>query len=235
MTDAQDLPWTEDEDEWRGQSSDYRVDPGHDGDWMPTREAIERLRGNDAPILAMLRGRLLEARAHAVMFGTVGDPGPSGRYHTTVLDTIVPDAFWQQCCEPEASRLDWNAGYFEGRSEYLNMAVQGVQLRRSQFEAAYPPNDGAGTGQAVPEANGLPPTEPAREASATPRGRRPAQYWEACMAAIGGQLYNGDLQPNAQADVEKAMSDWLALRGHYPGTRAVREHARPLWKEVSSG
>lgn len=138
MTRAQDLPWTEDEDEWRGQSGDYRVDPGHDGDWMPTREAFERLGGNDAPILAMLRDRRLEARSGAVMFGTVGDPDPAGRYHTTVRDTIVPDEFWQQCCEPEASRLDWIAGYFEGRSEFLNMAVEGVQLRRSQFDAAYP-------------------------------------------------------------------------------------------------
>ncbi len=116
-----------------------RIEPGFDGDWMPTREALDRLGDNGAPILVMLRDRRLEARAGAVMFGTIGDPDPRGRYHTTVLNSIVPDAFWQQCCEPGASHLNWVAGCFEGRSGYLNMAVEAVQLRRSQFNLAFPP------------------------------------------------------------------------------------------------
>ncbi|WP_196232981.1 hypothetical protein [Sphingomonas segetis] len=46
------------------------------------------------------------------------------------------------------------------------------------------------------------------------------------------QLYGGDLQPKRQADIEKAMHDWLSANGHTAGETQVRERARKLWQTI---
>jgi hypothetical protein len=50
--------------------------------------------------------------------------------------------------------------------------------------------------------------------------------------AIAVALYTGDLQPRTQADIERAMKDWLASNNVDVGDTAVRGRARKLWQKV---
>jgi hypothetical protein len=48
-------------------------------------------------------------------------------------------------------------------------------------------------------------------------------------AEIATQLWTGDLNPNKQADIKRAMFDWLNDRGINAGDTSVTERARALW------
>ncbi len=72
-----------------------------------------------------------------------------------------------------------------------------------------------------------PPATPKR------RGGRPiAAHWDEMWAAIAVRLQTGDLQPRTQADIERAMSDWLAARNLEGGVTPVRDRARALWEKI---
>jgi len=67
------------------------------------------------------------------------------------------------------------------------------------------------------------------------RGGKPlAAHWDEMWAATAVMLYIGDLKPETQADIERAMKDWLATNGVDVGDTAVRERARKLWQKLRS-
>ena len=62
------------------------------------------------------------------------------------------------------------------------------------------------------------------------KGGKPlAKHWDAMWAEIATQLWTGDLNPNKQADIKRAMFDWLNDRGINAGDTSVTERARALW------
>lgn len=65
-------------------------------------------------------------------------------------------------------------------------------------------------------------------------GRPPADFWDAMWAAIAVSLFNGDLAPKSQADVERAMTDWIEANGHSAAVSTVRARARRLWDRLSA-
>ncbi len=74
---------------------------------------------------------------------------------------------------------------------------------------------------------------PAPEREPVNRGGRPRnEYWEPLLIEMARQLYEGELLPNRQADVENAMHDWLAANGHKGGETQVRQRARSLWEAI---
>ena len=65
------------------------------------------------------------------------------------------------------------------------------------------------------------------------RGGKPlAAHWDEMWAAVAVMLYEGDLQPKTQADIERTMKDWLAARDLDGGDSAVRTRARQLWQKL---
>jgi hypothetical protein len=65
------------------------------------------------------------------------------------------------------------------------------------------------------------------------RGGKPlADHWDQMWAAIAVMLYLGDLKPKTQADIERAMKDWLSAHEFDAGDTAVRGRARKLWQEL---
>lgn len=71
------------------------------------------------------------------------------------------------------------------------------------------------------------------EVKLTRSGRPPAPWWGALLADIAGQLYLGDLKPENQAQIEKAMLSWAADNGIEVSESAVRPRARKLWIAIS--
>ncbi len=71
-------------------------------------------------------------------------------------------------------------------------------------------------------------TEPVKN-----RGGKPlAKHWDTMWAAIAVKLHNGDLDPKTQADIERAMLEWLASQGIYAGETTIRKKARSLWQAM---
>ncbi len=63
-------------------------------------------------------------------------------------------------------------------------------------------------------------------------GRRPAKFWDDLCAEIAAQLYMGDLKPDTQADIERAMHNWLNGNGFEAADSVVRERASKLMKLI---
>lgn len=63
-------------------------------------------------------------------------------------------------------------------------------------------------------------------------GKPLAKHWDSMWAAIAVQLYVGDLKPETQADIEKAMMNWLSDQNIDAGERTVRNRARVLWQAL---
>lgn len=84
------------------------------------------------------------------------------------------------------------------------------------------------------------PAEPTiAQAAAKPdegnKGGRPrAEHWEDMWSRIAAQLYDGDLKPATQADIERAMMGWCVDKKIEIGETAIRERARKLWKNINS-
>lgn len=64
-------------------------------------------------------------------------------------------------------------------------------------------------------------------------GRPRAMFWDDMWAGIAAALYNGELKPKSQADVEKAMIEAIEARGYTAAVSTVRARARRLWALIS--
>jgi len=105
-------------------------------------------------------------------------------------------------------------------SESRDRLVQQLELHRFMFVIRNP---------AVTDvAEETPSVDPAK-----PKGGRPlAAHWDAMWAAIAVALYTTDLEPETQADIERAMKDWLASNGIDAGDASVRTRAQQLWRKL---
>ena len=73
------------------------------------------------------------------------------------------------------------------------------------------------------------PTRPEKKG-----GRPPAEFWDDMWAAIAVSLYSGDFQPKSQADVQRAMLEWIEANGHSVGDSTVKARARRLWDRIAA-
>jgi hypothetical protein len=64
-------------------------------------------------------------------------------------------------------------------------------------------------------------------------GRPPAPFADDLMCAIWASIYRGDLKPQRQADVERAIKDWTVAQGHDLGDTSAREKARKIWNAMN--
>jgi hypothetical protein len=46
------------------------------------------------------------------------------------------------------------------------------------------------------------------------------------------QLYGGELIPKTQADIERAMHQWISDHSHAAGGTTVRDRASKLWRAI---
>lgn len=67
------------------------------------------------------------------------------------------------------------------------------------------------------------------------KGGRPRKnYWDDLWAEICGQIYEGKLIPERQADIEKAMLDWATNHGHELSEAGARQRARILFNRLKT-
>jgi len=84
---------------------------------------------------------------------------------------------------------------------------------------------------------GAPPKASAQiEPTPAPKkgGRPPAEFWDDLWAHIAAALYNGDLAPKRQSEIEAAMADWLDDKNFSASPSTIRGRARRLWDLIES-
>ncbi len=102
---------------------------------------------------------------------------------------------------------------------------QQLQIHRYTFTVPYRP-----PAQAEPT-----PIQAAAKSENVNKGGKPrAEHWEDMWSSIAAQLYDGDLKPATQADIERAMMGWCVDKQIEIGETAIRERARKLWKVITS-
>lgn len=67
------------------------------------------------------------------------------------------------------------------------------------------------------------------------RGPKPKAFWGAAMSAVEASISSGELKPESLADIEHAMSDWIAEQGFDAGESTVRNYAKPIWDRLERG
>lgn len=62
-------------------------------------------------------------------------------------------------------------------------------------------------------------------------GRKPTYDWPAACLAIFGEIHRGDLKPENQADIERALISHLSRGDKQPSESTVRPYAKKIWEE----
>lgn len=65
-------------------------------------------------------------------------------------------------------------------------------------------------------------------------GKPLARHWDEMWAEIAVRLWTGDLQPQTQADVKRAMLEWLNANNIDAGESTVVPRARQLWQKIEA-
>lgn len=74
----------------------------------------------------------------------------------------------------------------------------------------------------------------APQAAKNKGGKPLAKHWDDMWAAIAVSLWTGDLKPESQADVKRAMLAWFDDQKIDVGDTPVVERARALWRKMEA-
>ena len=139
----------------------------------------------------------------------------------TKIGWDVPLWFWRDFMADDPPYELWAndraVGVGDRNGEGVIVTLQGLHFHRKGLEMM-----------------GVPKAKVDVQPKTTPSGRPPNKYWEPLISAICGQLYRGDLKPKQQADIEKAMHEWLNERQESASEASVRKRSRYLWDEINS-
>jgi hypothetical protein len=138
------------------------------------------------------------------------------------LEWDVPLWFWRDFTKQgSGTKYEWALNKVSGRGqrdfEDYQIDLQGLHFHRSGLI-----NLGLATD---PLADDRP--------NESRRGRKPEYDWPAANAAIWGKIVRGELIPNSQAEIEKALQAYLAKGDREPSESTVRPYANRIWEEYS--
>ena len=186
-------------------------------EWLSAVEAYRQIvaatwaPGTNVAIAQRAHAGLLRARALMFIAG-----------QNSQADADVPKEFWWAGGH-EALEQNWQTGDFETWIDRkIHMRALGVQFHLGDLKKSFP-----NVFKGVPAAPATP------EASAGRGGRPPAEWWDDLWIEMCRALYLGDLKPQRQADIEKAMNDWIGSKGESAASSTVRSRARKLWQALS--
>lgn len=148
---------------------------------------------------------------------------------------LIPRGYWKQYSEHGSDF--WGAGdvRFFLRFSGTSVVYQafGVKLNPADVRETLPPP------RPPPKQTWIKKASEQEEAplpSKTNKGGRPRKdFWDDFWIEICGQIYEGDLKPKSQADLERAMFEWVENRGHEVGETTIKAAARKLFKAWKLG
>jgi hypothetical protein len=185
--------------------------------WISAAEAVELLKPIMKPYTAQMT---ICTRAHS---GLIRAHAERYMIDSKVADNReVPKDFWW--AEGQAAlEQNWSIGDFETWIDHrIHLRAFGVSFLRADIE------------KMIPVANTETPAATVITATPSPgKGGRPkADWWEDLWIEICRQLYVGDLKPKTQADIERAMLQWISDQDKSAGGTTVRDRASKLWRAI---
>lgn len=196
--------------------------------WI-TAQAAQQFAYEKAGAVATKAGRVLIDQcclgfvvARAVLMQRA-DGGRPDDWSIEEREWDVPQWFWANFTATESSSQDWGRGVFAGKGRGPNglcwTTLTGVHFLNESIVALAPPKE-------IPAL--LPAKAPGKG------GRPPAEFWDDMWAAVATALYDGTLTAKTQADVERAMAEWIEANGYSAADSTVRARARRLWDRLSA-
>ena len=196
--------------------------------WMSARQAS--LFACKAPGVTDGRTAVLDyARLGFVVGRAVLAQGFADRHNPAPIweerEWDVPTAFWEPCMRMGEADRDWQLGRFSAQVTPVagtrRVVLNGTHFLVESLQVLMPP------AELSPPVGNAPANTPTRAAA----GGRPAQpWWDDLWCAVWGLIHQGDLKPETQAEVERAMLTWAAVNGHEVSEAAVRPKARKLFQ-----
>lgn len=154
------------------------------------------------------------------------------RYGTSVEsfdDCDIPNDLWRGISFHFGGVTDWSKGRFHGQiiddGDRLKITIIGACFRKDDISDLVASEKFTMPANLLGNARG-PSGEPAA------RGRKPVYDWDGAVATIWGQIYRGDLQPENQAQIERAFQAHLADGDKEPLESTVRPYASRIWQEL---
>lgn len=134
----------------------------------------------------------------------------------------IPDWFWAGYADEGSSSQDWASGRFAGRgnspSGLRYYRLEGVYFLKESLSVLLP------AAIATPVILG----------SKNKGGRPPAAFADDLMCAIWGLIYQGDLKPKNQAEIERAMLDWALENDQELGATVARGKAQKVFNALKA-
>jgi hypothetical protein len=198
---------------------DYRLPtPEEFAHWLTPGAALMRVRsyfGDPALAERAIDGRLKGGRIRAATLRMSTLPGPGWVY-------VIPPNQWEHLA---GDSLDWwDTG--DIRVCIPHGPRDGGTYRH--FDVRLDPADIAAMLAGAPP--WLQATEPPPSPSRAGRPRK--DFWDDLVIATMKAVWEGDLQPASQAELERWMLDWASRHGHDIGETSVKAPAKKIWVAV---
>jgi hypothetical protein len=214
--------------------------------WLTPRQALGVVQ-ESFPDIGIASRAIFEGLSGGIVKAAARSSSSNANSNMPTAPCLIPAEYWSHLHE---TRSDWwDTGTIKvqfwrsrpSRSFYevircfgVRFHPLGIQYLIADTPKILPPNPEA---QPAPspslDADVSTPVDPPAKTQAVPKrhpGGRPAkEYWDHLWAAMAMAVYSGDLQPQRQADIERAMADWLSANGHDAGEATIRRAAKALW------
>lgn len=182
-------------------------------DWISAVSAIEFIKPhfNNSADAAKMRicehahAKLVRARAGRYMIGEASRD-----------NSVVPHVFWWAEGNTALTQ-DWTTGSF---STYINDTRHrafGMTFARADIEKMIPA-----------ELLNQPTAPETPSPTASAGGRPPADWWEDLLIDLCFKHFHGDLPHQKQADIVRAMQDWITAHGCDASESTIKLRARKL-------
>ena len=184
-------------------------------------------KGASNAVWRLLEAGLIEAVANSAS-RTPKDSAPIVR----TKPVRIPERFWKAFTD-HGSDL-WNGGYarfwVSNKNSGTTFQYFGIKLNPDDVHANLPEP------RHQPEAPQATSPVPAAEETANKGGRPRKEWWDDFWIEICRQIYEGDLKPKTQAELEKAMVEWVENhRNAEVGETTIKAAARKLFKAWGLG
>lgn len=216
-------------------------DPETFRSWIRPRDALDGLEPMGRPAAA----REVHRRLKTGLLWAAGSVGDTSNFRAeNDLRSVVPALWWghvEYVSEPGAEF--WRTGGATLIVPNRNTMVTTFNTYE-HFGIRFEPNglrriaDDAGialafSAQTMPDASlagdsartSTPPRLIDMDSLPNKGGRPRAEFWDDMLLAVAKSIYDGDFKPRNQADVTRAMQDWIADHGYEGGLTQIKAMA----------
>lgn len=221
--------------------TDRDITPEDVADWFTPMQAIGfaslcvGVDGASKAVWQLLTGGMIQAVA------TSSSQMPKDRSPITKdKPSIIPRSIWNDLSETGTDL--WNGGYARfwisrGYEQGTTYRYFGIKLNPAHVKANLPPPRPDLIADAAGSSSSTETPQPAPTPEIMNRGGRPRkEWWDDFWIEICRQIWIGDLKPDTQADLERAMFEWVENhRNAEVGETTIKAAARKLFKAWKLG